>query len=112
MDARIISNDQANRIVTNKYGKPKHIFEADAIDGMPALVCLVNDKGKYTYLIVDRTVDPQDFYEYDEADVHAHFERNILEAIDKIGTRKLHIAVMQFKGPDKQVLMRLWHLAD
>lgn len=113
---RIISNEQAMRIATNKYGDRniKHIFNVDSIEGMPALVLLVKDRLKTdcTYLIIDRTVDPQDFYEHDEADVHAHFERNIMEALSKVGEGKVHLAVMQFKGPDKQVLMRLWHLAD
>lgn len=115
---RIISNEQATTILVNKYGKRaiKHVFDVDAINGMPALVCLINEPRfpGYTYLIIDRTVDPQDFYDHDEEDVRAHFECNIMEALDKISFKitRVHIAVMQFKGPDKQVLMRLWHLAD
>lgn len=115
---RIISNEQAMKLIVNKYGNRniKHVFDVDAINGMPALVCLVNEPrfSGYTYLIVDRTIDSQDFYDHDEADVRAHFECNIMDALDKISFKitQVHIAVMQFKGPDKQVLMRLWHLAD
>lgn len=110
-----INQAQTNRILANKYGKGNilHTFDQDMLDGAPIQACFVKDKGKLTYLIVDQCVEPDDFYDHDEDDVRARFERDVMKVIDDLPIqKKIYIAVMQFKGEGKQVLMRLWHLAN
>lgn len=109
-----ISQAQTERIIAGKYGKGNilHTFDQDILDNAPIQAYFVKDKGKLTYLIVDQCVEPDDFYDHDEDNVRARFECDVMKVIDDLPSqKKIYIAVMQFKGKGKQVLMRLWHLA-